>query len=842
MRVSLLAAPHLQMAQVSPPRQWRQGNPFVLPYGAMSTDTVQFSHLESEAGEHDRLSPLQQLAHAYGIAPSYISQEGDTVWAEDDTLRFMLERMGMDKAALSNSHAAMEARQKAQASRGIEPVTVLKGSQLKEDGLWLTFHLPQERWQKVADEGLDWTIELEDGSQKKGRLTPGDFANVREHQVNDIEGAQFETGQVHLEDLHSLPQGYHKLTLRYPDGGSQAQRVIITPDEAYIPPVLKTQRAWGPAIQLYAMRAGKPHDFGMGDFSTLQDFASWMAREGAGTVGLNPLNLLNPHYPLAASPYSPSSRLFLNPLYIDAAGAPGFTAWQKANPERWEAIQKQAAAANQKDKIDYETVRDLKFETLKGAYEEFEKALEIKGGVIGRVFSKADPSLKHDVEGFKQFQEDRGLNLRLFGLHQALQERFEKKPWFWWPEEFQKLSDEKDWHAVEHQLEHLIADKADREALLERARFHEYLQWVADSQLGAVQKNSGLPLGLYQDLTVGVEYGGFDAWKDRSNQPYMRGISVGCPPDPLGPKGQNWGSPPLDPNKLRELGYEPFVEMMRQQMRNAGILRIDHAAQLMRLFWIPEGKTAGQGAYIQYNLDELMGIIALESQRNKCLIIGEDLGTVPPEVTTALKDWNTFSYKLPRWERNWEEEGGPYTPPEDIEPLAAATLSTHDTTTLRGLMTGWLFEELERLGMMDAQERDERIAGDEPGNRLLLDTLKERGLLTDGVTLERIREGDKEAIDAYSLAFHKYLAQAASKVTMFQVEDVLGIEQQMNVPGTRTEGGKIVRMENAEDGIPSRLNWFDRLPLTVDELKEHPMMKRVLDAFRDERGKLDTQA
>ncbi len=385
-------------------------------------------------------------------------------------------------------------------------------------------------------------------------------------------------------------------------------------------------------MQIYALRSQR--NWGAGDFTDLKTLIDLAARVGAGIVGVNPVHALFPHNPAHASPYSPSSRLFLNVFCLDVEAVPDFAECDAArsrvaDPE----FQARLRALRATEWVEYREVGEIKLGVLEQLYLNFRE----------RHLAVGD----QHAHAFRAFQAEGGAALRRQALFEALQRHFhgnDPSIWGWpeWPEPYRDPAAE------------AVAQFAVEQA--EQVEFFEYLQWQAELQLEAASRRSwehALGVGLYQDLALGVDRGGGEAWANQGL--YALGASMGAPPDDFNLHGQDWGLPPMIPAQLVDAAYAPFIATLRANMRHAGALRIDHVMGLMRLFWIPAGGTPEAGAYVAYPLDDLFGIVALESQRNRCLVIGEDLGTVPDAVREAMARYGALMYRLLYFEK--EQDG-----------------------------------------------------------------------------------------------------------------------------------------------------------------------------------------
>ena len=588
---------------------------------------------------------LRHLARLKGIAASYFDIWGHEVHAADATLAALLVAMRVldtadaPLAAIETAIAVHESRHDTEL---LPPVHVV----YEDEALW---QLPVRAPQTVTpDVALDWRIDAEDGSMQQGRI-----------------GAEVPTSR-------PLPRGYHQLSLLR-EGVAIAQcRLIIAPRRVYSPTALQGGgRVWGVATQLYSLRTAR--NWGIGDFGDLARLVDWCAQVGAGVVGVNPLHAMFAHNPAHASPYSPSSRLFLNLQYLEVEAIADLAECDAARALLASpAFQQRLAGLRGSDLVDYVGVAAAKREVLEALYRHFRREHLTRGSARAQAFDR--------------FRRSRGADLRRHALFDALQSRFhatDAAVWGWqvWPEAYRDPGSPQ-------------VAAFEREQI-EAVEFNEYLQWQADLQLGdAGRRAARLDVGLYVDLAVSIDRAGAEAWGSQAL--YALDASIGAPPDEYNPKGQDWGLPPLDPARLRAAAYAPFIAMLRANMAHAGALRIDHVMGLMRLYWITPGAQGAAGAYVQYPFDELLAIVALESQRNRCLVIGEDLGTVHPEVRSKLAGAGVLSYGVLFFERS---EGGEFKPPAGYARQSIAVVSTHDLPTLPGWWEGRDLAQRQRLGL-----------------------------------------------------------------------------------------------------------------------------------------------
>ncbi|MBV9584833.1 MAG: 4-alpha-glucanotransferase, partial [Alphaproteobacteria bacterium] len=496
---------------------------------------------------------------------------------------------------------------------------------------------------------------------------------------------------------------------------------------------------------------------------------------------INPLHALFAAEPRHFSPYSPSSRAWLNWLYIDITAVPGF-----AEDSATQALATAApiAAACAGEFVDYPAVAALKRPVLEALFRRFQ-------------VRESDDPLRL---AFQEFQLAGGAALADFAVFEALHEHFTTQgmPFSWhaWPE---AMRDARSADVAEFARGH--ADRVD---------FFEWLQWEADRQLAAAAargRESGLSLGLYRDLAVGVDPHGADAWADQ--ELIVPGVTIGAPPDPLSRAGQNWGLAPLNPVMLRRRGFAPLVAALRANMRHASILRIDHVMGLQRLYCIPAGMPATAGAYVSYPFGDVLRLVALESQRNKCAIIGEDLGTVPEGFRETMHAANALSYRVFVFERRGDVS---FVPPGDYPELAAASAATHDLATLKGFWLGRDIEWRQALGAYpDEAAAATEIAERRRDRHLILEALAAEGLLP----VERFGEFLADDVPAYTAelgeAIHVFLARSRSRLMLVQLEDAAGEIEQANLPGT-------------SDSHP---NWRRRLSIQLEELLDGSDMARL---------------
>ena len=552
--------------------------------------------------------------------------------------------------------------------------------------------------------------------------------------------------------LPALPAGYHDATLEeYPD---KSCRLIVSPPASYLHKrIADGARLFGLTTHLYALR--HTTDTGIGDFETLAQFCEASAKLGGSFAGINPLHYLFPGNRERASPYQPSDRRFIDPIYIDLGGVDALL----QSPRMRAVLAKDGtavAALRGLHHVDYPAVWAVKRGALAAAFVDFNAA--------------AGPALRHEFEAFKQAG---GVALRLHGMYEA--------------------------HAEKSSSAATNASAPD---------FHMWLQWIAERQFADAAVRAlaaGLRLGIYRDLALGAARDSGEVWADPDH--YAAGVSLGAPPDPFARDGQVWQLAPFEPHSLADAGYEPFIAMLRANMRHAGLLRIDHILGYMRQFWVPDGAAGKEGAYVTFPLDELIAVTAIESHRARCTVIGEDLGTVPPGLRERLAQANILSYRV-LW---WERDGDSFRPPENYPPLSVSCLSSHDLPTFAGWRRGRDIEIRREVGQLDDASAAASTAA----------RSKEEAALRQALARQDIAAGDGDGDADLMTAAHELLAETRSALVLIQADDLLAETEPLNVPGTDKE----------------RPNWRRRLSAPVGELAGRALAKQIAAAVK--RGRND---
>ena len=575
-----------------------------------------------------------------------------------------------------------------------------------------------------------------------------------------------------------LAPGYYDVLVKA--GAAAAEmRLIVAPDRAYLPPFLdKGGKSAGIAVTLYGLRSA--HNWGCGDFRDLRALCDWGAQDArVSFIALNPLHAIHNRQPYNASPYLPNSIFFTNTIYLDVEALDDFQRSEEAqNLWRSEEIQREIRELRAAPFVQYERVFALKTRFLKLAFAEFRRS--------------GSGEIPHSNL------------LRRFATYCALDEHLHAQNqdlWVWpdWPEGYR---DPESAETRQFQKEHT-----------EEILFYEYTQWQAERQLAAAQehaKQAGLAIGLYHDLALATDRCGSDLWAHRPY--YVAGCRVGSPPDDFSPQGQDWAFPPPNRDRHRETGYRLFAETIRRAARHGGALRIDHVMRFFRLYWIPDGATAAEGAYVRDYWEDLIRILALESVRNQVLVVGEDLGTVEPEVRETLARFGILSYRLLYFERHRD---GAFKCAAKYPRQALVSTTTHDLPTIAGFWTYADIEARHKAGVLDDAGYHAQLADRARDKQRLLDLLHAERLLPDRAPR------DARQIPELSGELHNaiigFLASTPSMLMVVNQEDLTKEPAQQNLPGTTWQ----------------HPNWSRKMKFSVEELREDPEALAFVGMFRD---------
>ncbi|MET0219719.1 MAG: 4-alpha-glucanotransferase [Tardiphaga sp.] len=531
-----------------------------------------------------------------------------------------------------------------------------------------------------------------------------------------------------------LPAGVYVLKLADAAHMPDVVPFVVAPTRAFAGTF---DRSWIVAVQLYGIRSAR--NWGIGDFTDLQALLRMAAAMGAGGIGLNPLHALFDDRPSECSPYSPNSRLFLNPLYVDVEAVPEYSADLASD-----ALEQLRASTL----VDYADIAAAKTKAMRAAFERF----------------KAGPASERQA-AFAAFRAERAPLLTRFACFEVMRHQHQTA-WWDWPHEWA--------HPDDALCERLRAGPDGDEVA-----FIEYLQWNADLQLKAcfdLTAELGMSVGLYLDVAVGVQSGGFDAWNEQVA--ISRHLSIGAPPDALQPAGQNWGLAGFNAAGLETQSFGPYRDMLRASMRYAGAIRLDHVLGLNRLYVVPHGYDADNGAYVKMPLQALLAVTAMESVANRCVVIGEDLGTVPEGFRDQLAAWGIWSYLVMMFER---DEHYAFRGVDYYVPNALVTFNTHDLPTYAGWRSMHDLALKHSIGIDPGESEDARRYA----LQMLGEVLRGQGIDTDDFT-----------------AVAHFLARTRTRLLALALEDLLGVSDQPNIPGT----------------IDQHPNWRQRLPVAVDKI------------------------
>ncbi|MGU3359824.1 malto-oligosyltrehalose synthase [Methylobacterium sp. M6A4_1b] len=687
---------------------------------------------------------LERLADLLGVAAGYIDAFGQPVETALDVRRGMIAALGFPTETdedIARSLAEVEAVR----SSLIPPLLPAEARRATSVAI-----------QAAGASGtLSWRLVDERGHHREGRVA--------------VTGSSFE--------LPPLTPGYHRLSVTLGEIHSEAW-VISAPQRCWRPRAYADEgaRDWGLAAQLYGLRS--PDNLGIGSYADAGRAARDAGLRGASFLGLSPVHALFATDRTKISPYSPSSRLFLETLFIEPGVLPGFVGSKAAD-----------LLASMADRV--EALREAKLVEHAGVW-------AVLSPVLRALWEESAARDGTDA-GFAIFRATGGEDLEVHGTFEALAEHFQALGAQWlgdWPEEMRRNG--------------TPAVRAFAEAHAETVTYHIWLQYLADRQLEDASNTAlgtGMRLGLYRDLAVGADRGGSEIWSHPNR--FANGVSIGAPPDLLAPKGQDWGLPAFHPLEMERDGLAAFRALVVANMRHAGAIRIDHAFQLARLFLIPVGRSAKEGAYVAMPFEPMLAVLRLESHRAKCLVIAEDLGTAPEGFSDALMQAGILSYRILAFER---EQGARFKPPAAYPRDALTAITTHDLPTFVGWWRGVDTDTRQALGLYDSEradaERRERV--------------EERARLTEALAGEQLLPSYEPPEAAPFEAAARYLGRAPSMLTAVQYEDVVSELSQANVPGST-------------EGYP---NWRRKLDRTLESIAAPggPLAKLAASLAAEDRG------
>nr|WP_283625365.1 4-alpha-glucanotransferase [Alteromonas macleodii] len=689
---------------------------------------------------------LQQLVEMRGIETQYVDAWGKPATIAESSKAKLLNTLGYDTSSDEKIQSQITQDIKSVWLSPLNPVQVVRNTQ----EINLAVRLPIE----LVNDDHTLTVTCENGDVLTHQFTPVDQEMTTMAHIDDVEFHEYVV-TLPLD----LPLGYHDVALSADDDEFARSRLIVAPEACYTPNEIKEgKKIWGLSVQLYCVRSEK--NWGIGDFSDLALLIEKAAGVGADFIGLNPIHALYPANPNACSPYGPSSRRWLNYLYIDVTAIDGYDDASVQAVVSSNEFKATLEHARNVEHVDYEAVAHVKLAALKAVFDVYD----------AKYLRKSTKQNK----AFKAFVEAGGESLDMLAVYDALQSHLKaegKDSWGWpvFPKEY------KDYYNP--------AVAKFKSANEQDVKFYLFLQWIAAQQLELASNkatDAGMTIGLYRDLAVGVSEGSAEIWGNKDL--YCTGASVGAPPDILGPLGQNWGLPPMDPRKLYEQGYQPIIDLFASNMASSGSLRIDHVMALLRLWWVVKGDNAKDGGYVYYPVDDLLGILALESHRNQSLVIGEDLGTVPEEIRSKLADNGVYSYRVFFFEQ--AEDGGFFSP-SHYPVQSMSTLTTHDMPTLIGYWHCLDLELGKEIGLYPTEEILQTLYADRHENKqAILDTLHGHGSIGDNVGRDVNHTGMNRELNN---GMQVHMAGGSSALLSLQLEDWLEMDKPVNIPGTFDE-------------------------------------------------------
>ncbi|MCC6271902.1 MAG: 4-alpha-glucanotransferase [Deltaproteobacteria bacterium] len=690
--------------------------------------------------------PLLSLARAYGLETGYVDAEGRRQEASTEVLLAALRALGASVASEAGATEALRARRLEEVRRVLEPVYV----HWQGEPLEIEITLPESE----GGSRLLAELRTEAGERRRFELDP-ERATARERR--DVEGISFLRRRWRLE-LAPEP-GAHSLLVEA-SGRRLEATLISAPPRAYSPQEPEGRR-WGLFLPLYALH--REAEGGAGDFGDLETLMAWTRAQGGHALGTLPFLSSFLDEPCDPSPYAPVSRLFWNEFYLDLEKIPELTASPEArallgSPE----LQAWLKAARQARQVDYRGQMAMKRRVLEH---------------LARAFFANPSARRSDFEAFRKDHRQ----AEDYARFRATEER-QGTTWPQWPERLRSGTLQP-------------GDFAE-----EARRYHLYVQWQAEVQVAALAQTArDLDLRLYLDLPLGIHPQGYDAWREQAL--FAAGVSVGAPPDAFFARGQDWGFPPPLPERSRAQGHAYFRAALRRPLSAAGLLRIDHVMGLHRLFWIPNGFSPREGCYLRYPAEELYALLCLESHRARCLVVGEDLGTVPPELRPAMARRGLLRCHVASFELR-PDGRAPFgaAPPDSV-----ASLNTHDMPTFAGFWEGRDLEDRHALGLMDeaawAQETQRR--------RELRNALEAYFAAAE-------KEGEPSHLQALLRGCISHLAATEAAWLLINLEDLWGEPEPQNVPGTSWE----------------RPNWLRKTAYSLEKFESLP---EVLEVLREAR-------
>lgn len=728
--------------------------------------------MSSETLEH----LIDQAASRFGIAPGYWDIWGQYHHTTHAAKREILRAMGIaadDAASLGESLHGLARREW---QRLMPPVFVVPEANVVE----LTLNVPAESFGETAAVH----IRLEDGGTSAHTVHLHDLPHCA---AIEMDGRTWLRKQASIPAR--LPLGYHEIEVHVGSRTGQA-RYIVTPHRAFTPQHLgRGGRSAGLALSLYGVRSAR--NWGAGDFTDLLALIDWVATDlEASFLSLNPLNAIHNRRPFNTSPYLPNCTFYQNFLYLDVEAIEDFARSRRAQALRVSStVRREIEELRAAPTVEYERAAALKLRFLKLLFVQFLRD------------RRREPARARE---FDEFCAREGALLERFATYCALDEQLHRRNpdmWVWndWPEQYRDPAS--------------AATREFRKKHWRSVMFYQYLQWQIDLQLRRAQQRArerDLAIGLYHDLPLATDRFGSDLWAHRNF--YVPNCRVGSPPDDFSPKGQDWGFPPPNAGHHREDGYRLFADSIRRNCRHGGALRIDHVMRLFRLYWIPDASDATGGAYVRESNEDLVRIVALESVRNRVAVIGEDLGTVEPEIRETLARFGILSYRLFYFEKR---DSGEFRSIDEYPVQSLVSSTTHDLPTITGFWSGADIAARHAAGVLDDATFRQQSEARQVEKQRMLDVLFRQGLMPE--YLPRHAGAYPELTGELHHAIAGFLARTPSQLMAINQEDLTKEPAQQNLPGTTWQ-------------YP---NWSRKMRFTIEQLQSDPEARALTVMFRN---------
>ncbi len=690
-------------------------------------------------------SSLHELAQLYGVQTAYYNGLHQRRTASKDVLLSVLKALGAPLEKPADVYSALRERRKELWRNIIEPVTVAWEGNLFP----LSLRIPSS----LKEAALTCRLTTEDGQSKERSCLVSDLNTL---EMREVEGTKYEVKRLHLEG--ALPPGYHRLSLQVKEKTAETL-IISTPMMFYRSSETEPYRKWGVFVPLYALNG--ENGWGSGDLSKLQALVSWVGEMGGNIVGILPLLATFLDNTTDPSPYTPASRLLWNEFYLDIARVPELETCQGAQSLLTSVpFQEEIKTLRSATQVDYRRIMIKKRQVLEELCQHLFATSSKRQQALLR-FVKANPIIE-DYARFRAARERHGPS------------------WQAWPS--------------------MLADGAIKEVDYDEAtkRYYIYTQWLIHEQMERLFKTAQSGnVKMYLDLPLGIHPNGYDVW--REHDVFFPGISAGAPPDAVFTKGQNWGFPPLHPGRIREQGYRYFIAYLRHHLKFAGVLRLDHVMGLHRLFCIPEGIPASEGTYVRYHPEDFYAILSLESHRNRTIIVGEDLGTVPSYIRPAMKKHGMYRMYV----MHYELAAGLGRNLKPVPSDSIASMNTHDMFPFAAVWDGTDIEQMTALGFLDrATAKLERKLW-ENRKRALVRLLQVKGFL------DKTPASTEEVLKACLV----FLSDSDARMVLVNLEDLWLETRPQNIPST------------TDEVYP---NWRHKARYRLDELCQMPQVVATL--------------